>query len=151
MRKTSEFHATKGRDNGKVFKLEELSADAAEWWAIKCFLAIGNSGLDVPDELASQGMAGLVAFGVQALFKLKQEDAKPLLDEMMQCVKLKSSGNIVRELVSDDIEEVMTRFELRKAVIDLHTGFFSNDDQSTTAPERKAPSNSSTTLIPRKQ
>ena len=151
MRKSAEFHATKDRDAGKVFVLEEMPADQAEWWAIKCFLAVGNSGIDVPDEYASQGASGLMAYGIQALFKIRPSDAKPLLDEMMECVKIKSSSGIVRGLVSNDIDEVVTRFELRKAVIDLHTGFFSKDDQSTSDSGSQAESNSSAMRIPRKR
>lgn len=150
-RKIVEFSATKGRDAGKTFILNEMSAEQAEWFAIKCFLAVGSSGTEVPDEYQSQGVAGLLAYGVQALFKIRKEDAKPLLDEMMDCVLIKMSEKVKRPLVSDDIEEVSTRFEIRKELLSLHTGFFSNDDQSTSESAAQAGNHSSATLIPRRR
>jgi len=151
MRKSINFTATKGRDSGKTFLIEEMSADATEWWAIRCFLAVGNSGLNVPDDMASQGVAGLLEYGIRSLFKIKPEEAKPLLDEMMNCVKIIPSAGVVRGLVSTDIEEVSTRFEIRKQVIDLHTGFFTDDDQLTLGQESQVATNSSATRIPRKR
>lgn len=151
MRKKIEFQTTFGRDAGKTFIIEEAPADQAEWWAIRCFLSIGKSGIDIPDDIASQGVGGLIAYGIKALFKLNPYDAKPLLEEMMECVKLKTSSGAIRGLVQDDIEEVKSRFELRKQVIDLHTGFFSDDDQSTSESEAQYQDNSSAMRIPRKQ
>ena len=130
-RKEASFAADFGRDIGKNFLITEMSASQAENWAFKVILAIGNSGIEIPDNLAAQGMAGLLTVGYLNLLKIPFEAAKPLLDEMMGCVQIVPSPNIKRPLIEDDIEEVKTRLSLRKAVWDLHMDFFLEEKEST--------------------
>jgi hypothetical protein len=134
-RKESTFVADTGRDKGKTFLITEMSASQAESWAFRVILAIGNAGIEIPDNLASQGMAGLMAVGYMNLLKIPFEAAKPLLDEMMGCVQIAPSPNVKRPLIEDDIEEVKTRLSLRKAIWDLHMDFFLDADQSTSESE----------------
>lgn len=134
-RKESTFVADTGRDKGKTFLITEMSASQAESWAFRVILAIGNAGIEIPDNLASQGMAGLMAVGYMNLLKIPFEAAKPLLDEMMGCVQIAPSPNVKRPLIEDDIEEVKTRLSLRKAIWDLHMDFFLDADQSTLESE----------------
>jgi len=138
-RKESSFVADIGRDKGKQFLVTEMSASQAENWAIKAILAVGNAGIEIPDNLASQGMAGLMAVGYMNLLKIPFEAAKPLLDEMMSCVQIIPSANVKRPLIEDDIEEVQTRLKLRKAIWDLHMDFFLGESQSTLGSEMPAP------------
>ena len=134
-RKESTFIAETGRDKGKQFLITEMSASQAESWAFRVILAIGNAGIEIPDNLASQGMAGLMAVGYMNLLKIPFEAAKPLLDEMMGCVQIVPSPNIKRPLIEDDIEEVKTRLSIRKAIWDLHMDFFLGEEQSTSESE----------------
>lgn len=134
-RKESTFVADTGRDKGKTFLITEMSASQAESWAFRVILAIGNAGIEIPDNLAAQGMAGLMAVGYMNLLKIPFEAAKPLLDEMMGCVQIAPSPNVKRPLIEDDIEEVKTRLSLRKAIWDLHMDFFLDADQSTSESE----------------
>jgi hypothetical protein len=138
-RKEASFVAESGRDKGKQFLITEMSATQAENWAIKAVLAIGNAGIEIPDNLVSQGMAGLVAVGYMNLLKIPFDAAKPLLDEMMGCVQYAPSPNVKRALIEDDIEEVSTRLALRKAIWNLHMDFFLGESESTS--ELKAPAN----------
>ena len=138
-RKESSFVADIGRDKGKQFLVTEMSASQAENWAIKAILAVGNAGIEIPDNLASQGMAGLMAVGYMNILKIPFEAAKPLLDEMMSCVQIIPSANVKRPLIEDDIEEVQTRLKLRKAIWDLHMDFFLGESQSTLGSEMPAP------------
>ena len=138
-RKESSFTAETGRDKGKQFLITEMPASQAEGWAIKAILAIGNAGIEIPENLASQGMAGLMAVGYMNLLKIPFEAAKPLLDEMMSCVQIIPSQNVKRALIEDDIEEVKTRLLLRKAVWDLHMDFFLGESQLTSESETPAP------------
>ena len=138
-RKEASFVAQTGRDKGKEFLITEMSATQAENWAIKAVLAIGNAGIEIPDNLVSQGMAGLVAVGYMNLLKIPFDAAKPLLDEMMGCVQFIPSPNIKRPLIEDDIEEVSTRLALRKAIWNLHMDFFLGEKESTS--ESKAQPN----------
>ena len=134
-RKESTFIAETGRDKGKQFLITEMSASQAESWAFRVILAIGNAGIEIPDNLASQGMAGLMAVGYMNLLKIPFDAAKPLLDEMMGCVQIVPSANVKRPLIEDDIEEVKTRLLIRKAIWDLHMDFFLDENKSTSESE----------------
>lgn len=114
-----------GRDNGKVFVITEMSAMAAEEWAGRALFAMMNASVDIPDNIANAGLAAVAALGIASLTKISFDAAKPLLDEMFECVKIQPSPNVVRALIDDDIEEVATRVLLRKEIFKLHTDFFS--------------------------
>jgi len=152
-RKEASFIAEIGRDKGKAFHLTEMPATKAENWAIKALLAVGNSGLEIPENLAAQGMAGLLAVGYMNLLKIPFEAAKPLLDEMMDCVQFVPSPSIKRPLIEDDIEEVQTRLLLRKAVWNLHMDFFLSESKSTSESKAQAKAETGTLTIkpPRKR
>ena len=124
-RKVREYTVTDtGRDKGKTFMLTEMSASAAERWAMRAFFAMAKSGVLVPDEVKSLGIQGLAHMGLQSLSGVSFEDADPLLREMMECVQIIPDSRVPRRLVEDDIEEVKTRLILRREVFALHTDFF---------------------------
>ena len=116
----------KGRDAGKMFYIQEMPASQAEWWAIRAGLAMARSGVELPDNFADMGMAGMAATGIGMVAKIPAEEAKPLLDELMQCVQFVPDPNnqkITRKLIEDDTEEVATRLKLRSEVCKLHVDF----------------------------
>lgn len=118
--------AVGNRDKGKLFLLTEMPAMQAEQWAIRALLAIASTGVSVPEELKSAGMAGLAVMSLSALAFVRYEDAKPLLDEMLTCIEYipdPSKPHVKRELHESDIEEVQTLVLLRKEVWNLHMGF----------------------------
>jgi hypothetical protein len=131
MRKVETFIVPRdagNRDAGKVFVLTEMSAAQGDWLAKRVFLALARSGVDIPEEVREQGLAGLAVYGIKALRGIRPEDLKPLEDELMACVKIRPDPKhpeIVRNLVEDgvDIEEVSTRWRLQSEVIKLHVGF----------------------------
>jgi hypothetical protein len=115
-----------GRDKGKVFIVTEMPATQAEKWAARAFFAIAKSDVEIPDDISGTGMAGIAALGIRAFGKMDFNDAEPLLDEMFQCIKIMPDPmkpEVVRGLIEDDIEEVRTRYELRKETIKLHINF----------------------------
>ena len=117
---------TEGRDFGKTFKIIEMPATQAEKWAIRALLALAKSGVDVPDNIAHSGMAGIAAFGLKAVGGMAFTDAEPLMDEMFGCVFFlpdPSRPQVARALIEDDIEEISTRIRLRKEVFGLHVNF----------------------------
>jgi hypothetical protein len=123
--------SAEGRDKGKVFQITEMPSTKGEKWAYRAMLALGRSGVDIPDDMMSQGMAGLAnvvaAWGITALLKCDFNDLEPLLDDMMACVKCvpdPTRPEVTRALVEDDIEEVTTRLSLRKDILSLHIDFF---------------------------
>jgi hypothetical protein len=126
-----------GRDVGKIFRITEMSATAAEEWAMKALVVLTKAGVDIP---ANSGMAGIAVAGLQSLGQLNFTDAKVLLDEMFTCiVRVPNIKNqmVVRPLVEDDTEEVSTRLRLRAEVFALHTGFSLADVLSK--PNKKTP------------
>lgn len=124
---------TEGRDKSKVFHITELSASEAEAWATRALFVMMNCGVEVPDDLMSAGLAGIAAIGIKSLSRVPYEMAKPLFDEMMECVCIipdpkqplvKRGKGGVGPMIEDDIEEVSTRLQLRKSVLELHLDFF---------------------------
>lgn len=148
-RKESTFVAESGRDKGKQFIITEMSASQAENWALQVILAVGNAGIDIPDGLAEQGMSGLMAVGYMNLLKIPFDAAKPLLDDMMTCVQIMPSMNIKRALIEDDIEEVTTRLQLRKAIWSLHMDFFFAESKLTSESETQVQPSNTLTIKPR--
>lgn len=123
-----------GRDKGKTFVLNEMPATQAEKWAARALLAMAKSGVEVPDDIASSGLAGVAAMGIKALGGMSFEDAEPLLDEMFAMVSfipdparptIKRGYGGIGPMIEDDIEEISTRLRLRKELFFLHTNFSS--------------------------
>lgn len=125
MRKVVEYivQDPSSRDHGKTFELTEMPAAQAEDWAMRAFLALSAAGFEIDEEAASMGLAGLATRGIASLGKIPWSLAKPLMDEMFACIKSKQP-RVTRELIEEDIEEVKTRFLLRREVLALHFEFF---------------------------
>ncbi|PVX61234.1 hypothetical protein [Paraburkholderia unamae] len=124
---------TEGRDKGKMFHITELPASQSEAWATRALFVMMNCGVEVPEDLLSAGLAGIAAIGVKSLSKVPYELARPLFDEMMDCIAIvpdpkqplvKRGYGGIGPMIEDDIEEVSTRLQLKKAVLDLHLDFF---------------------------
>lgn len=103
-----------------------MSATRAEKWALRVISAAARAGVDLPDDATSGGMQTLAIVGMQAILRASFTDLEPLLDEMLECVTIKPDKDnhmIVRKLIDDDIEEMRTLIELRRAILELHLGF----------------------------
>lgn len=126
-RKTANYTVQdEGRDHGKLFLITEMSATRAEAWATRVLLALLTSNPNLPDNFEELGMAGLAELGMRSLGALRWEVAEPLLAEMLECVQIipdPSKPHVVRLLIEDDIEEVLTRLKLRMEVWGLHMDF----------------------------
>lgn len=140
MRKTQIVTITaEGRDRGKHFLLTEMDAMRSEKWAMRALLAMGRSGIDVPDDILTSGAIGILGAGLSSIAKLPFEEAEPLLNEMLSCITfipdpskrdvMNPERPISRPLILDeamgdaDIQEVATLVQLRKEVAELHLGF----------------------------
>lgn len=150
MRKTKEIIIeAKNRDNGKKFKVTEMPARQAEEWAIRVVCELMGSGAELPnqamdalklasgskpaedteerqmyDAVMASGMIALAKFGITALSKIPFERSKPLMDELLACVKF-VGGPGVEIPLSDEgqIEEATTWFRLKKEALMLHVDF----------------------------
>lgn len=118
-----------GRDKGKQYLITEADPFRTEAWCTRAMFAAMNAGVDIPENIANAGLAGVVALGAKALGLVPYDAAKPLLDEMLTCVQYKVAGGVTRPLGFDgDIEEVSTILFLRKEIVTLHTDFFTEDE-----------------------
>lgn len=118
--------SAEGRDKDKMFYIQEMPAMKAERWATRALLALVKGGAEIPDDVATSGLAGLKAIGIKALMGLQYEDAEPLLNEMLGCVSIIPDPNnrdFMRSDIESDIEEVKTLLTLRAAVFNLHSDF----------------------------
>lgn len=135
------------RDFGKLFRITEMGAEPAEWWAIRALSAVARSGVDLPDNVMGGGMQSIAILGINAIMRVNPSDVADLFDEVMECVQIvpdPSKPKLVRDILTDDIEEVRTRLLLRKEVIDLHVGFSQLVGQST--PTSSAPPSNSSNI-----
>lgn len=117
---------TEGRDKGSVFLLTEMPADQAEEWGLRALCALAKAGVEIPEDYKSMTMAAMATMGIQSLAGIPFGEAKPLLDEMMECVQIipdPARPDVLRALFPGDIEEVITRLTLRREVFQLHVGF----------------------------
>lgn len=114
----------KSRDHGKTFLITEMSADAAEWWAIRVTQGIVGSNPDADFDIFSGSLPRLANFAFVGLAKIPADQLKPLMDEMKSCVSvLLPDGKTSRALLPGDVEDIMTWLELRKEVFEILTGF----------------------------
>jgi hypothetical protein len=126
------FQATFGRDKGKVFVLTEMPALKAEKWALRGVMALAKAGVEIDPD--GGGMAAIAVAGLKALQKLDYPEVEPLLDEMLDCVEIQPSPNVVRPLMrngaeGDDIEEIRTIWDIRERVFSMHTSFFFQESE----------------------
>lgn len=127
MRRTETVEITEGRDAGKKYQITEMSAEAAEWWSFRALQAVASSNVDLNLQAP---MRELAVQGIKALAGVTPDMARPLLDEMMSCVQiLVPATQKPRALLDGDIEDVKTRFMLRKAVMELHLGFSTGGEE----------------------
>jgi hypothetical protein len=121
-----------GRDVGKTFLITEWPALRAERWAMRLAIALkGTAGYiptDLEKNIADFGMVGVMIRGLNAVLAapINPDDVIPLLDEMLQCVKIirdPKHPEIATALTETDIREIRTVEWLRGEVIRVHTGF----------------------------
>lgn len=147
---TSPPAARNSRDIGKTYLIQEWVAEKAEWWALRLILALGRAGVEVDD--TQPGMAGVAGLDFKSIMRIDPLDAKPLLDEMMECVFILPDPKAATRrpaTAPGDIEEVFTRLFLRKEIFRLHTGFSTPDadsQDSTSGTASQEPSGTPTSL-----
>ena len=120
-----------GRDKGKIFRITEMDAFAAEKWAMKALIVLSPI-IEIDPLLGWGGFVevftnpGLPSTILKNLSKIAFSDAEPLLNEMMSCVEIlpmPGRNDIKRRLMPGDVREVATIFKLRMEVIKLQLGF----------------------------
>jgi hypothetical protein len=129
------------RDVGKTFCITEMTSFDAESLAIRAGLAILKGNPNLKDDFMEKVKKGTVTFedisfyGVGLFSALDYYDIKPLLDDLLACVKIivDKKSMIMRHLEDEDVEELSTIIELRKRALGLHINFSTTADTQTTA------------------
>jgi hypothetical protein len=135
-RKEIIWTASVGRDKGKRFQLTEMSARAGHAWATRLLLALMGSGVEIDEDVAARGLAGLATIALTAVGKVQSAVALPLMDELLDCVQ-SVQEKATRKWIDDDFEEVATIFQLQKAVFDLHVEPFTSGGLLTSASTKE--------------
>lgn len=112
------------RDAGKRYVLTEMTALRAERWARRAIGAMSRQELDVREEFGKLGFLGFYLLGLQALAGGDMDAIDGLMDEMLTCIKIQESPEVIRPLGGDgDVWEISTLYLLRKELVELHMGF----------------------------
>lgn len=137
--KTRQITIENGRDKGRVFLITEMSAAHADNWAMRALIALANGGADLGGISPQQGMIGMARVALDALGRLKADDAIPLLNELLDCVQIIPESGRPRPLNMDfnDVEDFTTLWRLRKEVFALHTDFLQHAFGRTTESEEE--------------
>ncbi|HHK5577000.1 TPA: hypothetical protein ACQUH6_001809 [Neisseria polysaccharea] len=137
--KTKQITIEHGRDKGRVFLITEMSAAHADNWAMRALIALANGGADLGGISPQQGMIGMARVALEALGRLKADDAIPLLNELLDCVQIIPESGRPRPLNMDfnDVEDFTTLWRLRKEVFALHTDFLQHAFGRTTESEEE--------------
>lgn len=115
----------KNRDAGKRYMIREMPSSRSEKWGVRALLALQKAGVQL-DVDPTSGMAGLATHGAGAMLTLQFSEVEPLMDEMMGCITICPDPKVPtfeRALREEDVEEVLTRMQLRMKVMELHLGF----------------------------
>ena len=119
------------RDGQKAFLITEMDSFHGDKWAKRALLALSNVKFDfgVLGDIENLGWQGVAALGMQFLSALRFEDADPLLDELMSCVRIipdPAKFTVHRPIGlggAEDIEEIKTISILQAEVFNLHANF----------------------------
>ena len=138
-----------GRDKGKIYQITEMPASQGDDWGTRAALALVRANPELTDVIGT-GMAAVAVAGFKALLNLPFDEAKELMDELLRCVKicrLRDKPETAFVLQEEDIEEVMTRLQLKMEAFELHTGFSFAGLKSTltSAPAPSLPTEPSAT------
>lgn len=112
------------RDAGKTFVVTEVDAVQAEEWGLRAMMALGTSGIVVPQDMMALGVLAIPLVGYQAFMGAREEAVLPLWREMLSaCVTVRHSELVTEPFARHHVEEVSTLLALRQAIMELHTGF----------------------------
>lgn len=128
MRQQVQWQGGLGRDHGKVYEITEVSPFRSFAWGMKFAHALGDN---IPENYSASidGVALWISeAGIANVIKANPAEILPLLDELLTCVRYKSSPDSASSFaIADDdrgyIEERSTLIDLYLEIFRLHTAF----------------------------
>lgn len=132
MRKVIDVSGFKGRDEGKVFRITEMSAMDGFKFSFKVFHGMARGGVQVPDNAQQLGIVALLNIGLSGIACIPHDECLSLIEDLMGCIQIiPDSGNldVARRLVLSDFEESGTIRKLLMEAFKLHADFIFAGDQ----------------------
>lgn len=119
-----------GRDAGKSFVITEMPGKQIFDWSRRALIMVSKESFLPSNVNLGDGIAGMAETGFAAL--LFCENAGPLLDELLACVKFKTptDNGALRDLIDTDMEDQSTITKLLQATYNLHVDFSKAADLS---------------------
>lgn len=136
--KTTLFTLTSERDNGKTFKITEMSAIDADEWAHQLIEQAANSGVNLKDvdvlNLDTKSMLGMIEIGAAVATILGrvpyQVSRQMKFDLLNKCVQIVPTSGEPRTCLWDQEINDFQNFTLLAAeVLKLHLGFLKPDSK----------------------
>lgn len=128
-RKTIDFIAEDGRDNGKKFQITEMSAWDAEELSEEIYRAMGQGEFNsLPADVVAMGVAGLATVGLSVLSAAPATTSRYISEKLLSTVEIiinHQGKQVNRPIEKIDFEEVTTLRQLKDKVFELNFGFLS--------------------------
>lgn len=117
---------------------------------MRALLALSRGGIEIPPGMFDGGWVGLatmlpyaIVIGLKSLHGAQWAEMDPLLEEMMACIQWQPPGGAPLQPLfpgeNCQIEEIASRLQLRKEVLQLHMGFSMADALSTSGEPPSEP------------
>lgn len=138
--KSKIYTITKGRDEGKSFKITEMPAMKADEWAHRLFYEASTSGLNLKEvdvlNLDTKSMQGMIEIGamVGSIFgRIPPERSRELKFELLDtCVRIIPKGGDAREVLwNDEIKDMKNFTILAAQAIGIHIDFLEQGETSS--------------------
>jgi hypothetical protein len=129
------------RDNGKVFEITEMPADAAERWCLRARILLAEAtNQPMPEASDSGEAAALAAMGIQFNnLRIWRALSSPDLDEVWNYIQYRhKAGQPALPITTGEnsvIEEIDTRLRLRSEALMLNLGFSKAAERRESAAE----------------
>ena len=149
------------RGNELTFRIREMPATKLEGWLFRVGTALASTGFAKTEDIAdgidtTKYIANfLVKDGLRFLGNLDYEKVvKPLVDDLYSCVEQKVGEAylaVTADNIDSKVEDIRSLFEIQKAVITLHLGFFGLGGASASAksPSPEASGQPKPRIVPR--
>lgn len=127
-RKQIDITIEDGRDKGKVFKIEEMSAVQMDKWVMKALGLLGRDGADI-SLIGNMTLQDMLA----SISKSPVDDVQPLFDELLACCYFKDENREVQlkgNIIDSIVEDWTTLTQLKVEALKLNLGFLEQGGES---------------------
>lgn len=127
-RKQIDITIEDGRDKGKTFRIEEMSAVQMDKWAMKALGLLGRDGADI-SLVGNMTLQDMLA----SISKAPVEEVQPLFDELLACCSFVKDGTLIQlkgNIIDSIVEDWTTLTQLKVEALKLNLGFLEQGGES---------------------